>query len=106
MLYDAAKKAKVTSGKPKAPNAAQNNRWTNLIKSKDSKQIWNAINWNGNFDSPVDQQDKPTDEDFCKHFSKLLNPVQTDIPMEYGPSEQKYIPILDDPIAPRSQGSH
>ncbi len=41
--------------------------WNYLVEHGDSKQIWQAIGWNGSFDTPPDKVMKPTDLDFCKH---------------------------------------
>lgn len=101
MLYDAAASAKKENESVSNISlSTRNNRWLNLIKSKDSKQIWKSIDWNGKFDAPTDQQDKPSDQQFCEHFSNLLNPEHTSGTPEYSPNEIKYMPILDDPITP------
>ncbi len=35
--------------------------WNYLVEHGDSKQIWQAIGWNGSFDTPPDKVMKPTD---------------------------------------------
>ncbi len=35
--------------------------WNYLVEHGDSKQIWQAIGWNGSFDTPPDKVLKPTD---------------------------------------------
>ncbi len=78
-------------------SANSHKRWSYLVQNRDSKQIWQAINWNDTFDSPPDKGEKPTDEEFCAHFETLLNPQPTET-FEFVPEIPKYMPVLDDPI--------
>ena len=74
-------------------------RWNNILRFGDSKQLWQAINWSGSFHVPSDCTETPNDMEFCRHFEKLLNPVVDHEDM-YIPNESKYIPVLDDDISP------
>ena len=77
----------------------EESRWTKILGEKDSKKIWNAINWKGNFDIPHQSDMKPDDSEFAKYFSNLLNPT-TSITHLQIPNVVIYIPVLDDPISP------
>ena len=48
------------------------NYWERVLSSKDSKQVWKAINWKGKYD-PDPPNTTPTDEAFKCHFESLLN---------------------------------
>ena len=78
-------------------NDAQS-RWQNLLRNKDSKSIWSAINWKGTVDPPKCQKHRPSDESFRHHFEKLLNPTSASTELTI-PDTDMYIPILDDPIS-------
>ena len=59
-----------------ATDQGQGERWRRLLEESDARTLWKAINWNGSVDesrSPV----QPNDDEFQKHFERLLNPVQT-----------------------------
>ena len=43
--------------------------WSNVLKSKDSKELWNKINWNGTF-AKTDESEKPNLQDLASHFSE------------------------------------
>ena len=79
-----------------------NNRWHQILTNKESRSLWTSINWNGSFDRPPDELTRPSDETFCAHYLKLLNPgVQMKV---YLPSVFKcpflMMVILDDDITP------
>jgi hypothetical protein len=63
----------------------------------DAKRIWQSVNWNGKYKPPNDRSCTPTDIEFAKHFSELLNAA--DATELQCPSTNIYIPILDDPIS-------
>ena len=48
-------------------------RWNNILSSNDSKSIWKAINWNGEYCPMPDETTRPSDEEFCQYFTGLLN---------------------------------
>jgi hypothetical protein len=91
-----AKKQK--SGRPLTSPRNALERWANLLEIKDSKVIWQAINWKGNYKPPTNRHDTPSDEDFAKHFHELLNPP--DKCQLTAPQTDTYVPVLDDPITP------
>jgi exonuclease III len=91
-----AKKQK--SGRPLTSPRNALERWANLLEIKDSKVIWQAINWKGNYKPPINRHDTPSDEDFAKHFHELLNPP--DKCQLTAPQTDTYVPVLDDPITP------
>ena len=92
-------KKKITSKNNETPNNTTQT-WRNIIALQDPKMIWTAINWKGNFDKPPDSSDTPSDQEFCEHFERLLNPEANKNQQEYTPSTPKYIPDLDAPIQP------
>ena len=77
-------------------------RWEKVLSSKDSRQLWQSINWKGTFDTPLDCLETPSDDDFCEYFQNLLNPSEQspDPPVLQVPDSGTYMPILDDPIDP------
>ena len=79
-------------------NVGPGDRWQRMLQSKDSKEIWGAIDWKGNT-IDCSTSETPTSSEFKFHFESLLNPNQ-ELPQDLlslcdGPS----IPILDNPIA-------
>ena len=80
-------------------NDAQS-RWQILLDKKDPKAIWASINWKGQITHQKGDKSKPSDEAFCRHFEKLLNPVP-DGEVLTVPHTDMYVPILDDPITVR-----
>ena len=90
---------------PKVTNTTQgvsqnaHNRWCKILQSNDSRQLWTSINWNGSFDTPVDQIDQPSENEFCKHYQKLLI-ADTGNLTHFVPDPPKYMPCLDDDITP------
>ena len=100
-LYETATRArKPHSQRVKTSGVISGNRWSNILESTDAKQLWRAINWKGSFDSPYDNEDIPSDKEFCEHFDRLLNPHGNNKQPVYIPREHRYIPVLDDPIQP------
>ena len=78
-------------------NDAQS-RWKILLRNKDSKSIWSAINWKGKVEPQTDQKHRPSDASFRHHFEALLNPASAGTELTI-PDTDMYIPILDDPIS-------
>ena len=102
-LYNAAVVAEV-SNCTNRPNQQQDiatchERWLRIVKSRDAKQLWQSINWHGHFDTTNDVLCHPSDDCFCEHYQKLLNPEGI-TPLDYQVEYFKYVPILDDPISP------
>ena len=73
-------------------------RWNRILQKNDPKQLWQSVNWNGCFSTPNDILCQPSDESFCEHYQSLLNP--SEIQLDYQPVSLKYVPVLDDAIAP------
>ena len=96
-VYSTAKESEILTRAPLNHNAAE--RWLNIVRSKDAKMLWNSINWKGDFDTPNDSLEQPTDDAFCTHYQNLLNPDNNRL-LDYTPQHWKYVPILDDPITP------
>ena len=80
-------------------NHLTTNRWSNILYEKDSRKLWNAINWKGNFDVPHHNKERPSDIEFSLYFTNLLNPENGLEPLIV-PNTNIYIPVLDDPILP------
>ena len=76
----------------------EHNRWTSFIESKNSKDLWDSIDWKGNLSRC--QTVRPTDDELAFHFEKLYT---TDDPDESAKIEElsthTYNPQLDDPIS-------
>jgi hypothetical protein len=95
-IYSAAKEATRRNEETERPNERE--RWKNIVQSRDPKSLWRAINWKGEYDNPEGETTKPSEEAFCKHFQRLLNPSNEK--RYYEIQQPKYIPLLDDPIMP------
>ena len=73
-------------------------RWNKILNLKDSRKLWNSINWNGVFETIPDVLNQPTDDAFCKYYETLLSAPE--VPLNFEPAAPRYIPVLDDPIMP------
>ena len=85
-----------TKSCPTPHNAHQ--RWKNLLSGK-SKEIWNSINWKGEFEAPPNISAKPSDAQFRQHFNQLLNAPASEVLSV--PNTNVYMPVLDDPFTER-----
>ena len=99
-IYHAAKQSTEKLTKPTytpPQNAAQ--RWNHILTHENDRQLWQAINWKGQLNeiSTPNQTDKPSDTCFSEHFQGLLNSNSPDA-TNFSPQQQRYIPVLDDPI--------
>ena len=95
-MYDAALESPVTCNDDDA--VLHDNRWRNILNSKDDKLLWRSIDWNGVLNN--DTLQRPSDTEFKDHLETLLNPEGIS---ELDPSEYVsdiYVPVLDDPIDP------
>ena len=65
-LYQAALDSIKTedSNTPLLPTRSSHERWSRILHSHDSKQLWNSINWNGSFDTPTDILQQPSEDTF------------------------------------------
>ena len=72
-------------------------RWKNLVHGKHYKELWNSINWKGEFETPPRTGAKPSDSQFCEHFSQLLNQPMRHTGVSV-PITNVYMAVLDDPI--------
>ena len=99
-LYNTAEETEVLSLHSENTNLVScQARWIKILQNNDPRQLWQSINWNGTFSCPNDVLCQPSDEAFCEHYQDLLNP--DGINLDYQPVRPKYVPLLDDPIAPR-----
>ena len=75
----------------------EHSKWTKLIQNKNSKDLWNSIDWNGNLSKCETVQ--PTDDELALHFEKLYS---SDDPNETSKIEElstdNYVRALDDPL--------
>ena len=95
-MYDAARESPVTCNDDDA--VLHDNRWRNILNSKDDKLLWRSIDWNGVLNN--DTLQRPRDIEFKDHLETLLNPEGIS---ELNPSEYVsdiYVPVLDDTIDP------
>jgi hypothetical protein len=90
-----AKECKVVTHASIPTNATE--RWKNILDTNDPKQLWQAIDWSGNYSRPAKSDNVPSDTDFAHYFTELLNPE--DVRDVSCPYTNVYIPILDDPIS-------
>ena len=72
-------------------------RWHKILQNNDSKQLWQSINWKGEFETPPDKLMCPTDESFCAFYEDLLKGQDV---ISFEPHTPKYIPVLDSDISP------
>ena len=78
----------------------ENNRWRKILATKDSRLLWQSINWKGDFENSKQKESEPTSKQFCEYFDKLLNSRQQQNITLFVPEHRYiYIPILDDPIS-------
>ena len=75
----------------------EHTKWNTLIDSKNSKDLWDSIDWKGNLSKR--ETVRPTDDELALHFEKLYS---SDDPQESAKIEElstdTYDPALDDPI--------
>ena len=98
-LRECAARAHTTTCSAAGTGSQSGDRWNRLVDTPNSRQIWEAINWNGTV-SLTERADAPKDTDFKRHFENLLNPTDVE-PMD--PSichGSPYIPATDDPFTP------
>ena len=101
-IYNAAsasKKPPDQSSLPNTPSLSSQSRWNRILQCSDSKKLWKAIDWEGNFETPPDCLDRPSDEEFCAYFTELLNPPTGYENLVIPPCDN-YVPELDDDIMP------
>ena len=84
------------------PNRALNaqERWKNILLCKDSRKIWQSINWKGTFSDIPCNVSTPSDNVFCEFFTQLLND-DSDVPTPLVvPHTDKYNYELDKEFDP------
>ena len=100
LLYKVAKECKVRRTSPSHETFADAaNRWKRIVDSRDSKELWQSVNWKGEFATPTDKSSQPGNDVFCQFYKDLLSSPE-DVTPEYVPETQKFVPVLDNPIAP------
>ena len=103
MLYEACVKSRLPKQRQTKfheDSPLSYNRCQRVLLCKDTKALWNSVNWKGFFDKPADLSMKHSDEEFCQHFSELLNSSATEYNYIIAPSSNVYIPLLDNEILP------
>ena len=100
-LYDTAQCAKLKRNLVENCGEVNNSteRWRKVLENKDSRQLWQSVDWSGSFATPPDVQITPSVKQFCDHYNALLNPSGlSEEYINFQPITEKYIPILDDDI--------
>ena len=72
-------------------------QWSSILQSKDTKDIWNKINWKGTFTSSS-QSDKPELQDLATQFS-VKGQAGRESTVLCDVTGTNYVPILDDEIS-------
>ena len=74
-------------------------RWLRLLERGDHQGIWGAVNWRGGLSFNSQPVATPSEEEFVRHYSTLLNPdCLTEDSGLVCPDVATYCPVLDDPI--------
>ena len=68
-IYDAARESPVTCNDDDP--VLHDNRWGNILNSKDDRLLWRSIDWNGVLIN--DTLQRPSDNEFKDHLETLLN---------------------------------
>ena len=72
--------------------------WNKLVNNKNSKELWNKIDWNGNTSHTPNKH--PMLDDLVNHYEDLYSRDDPTEPQKIANlSSSTYIPILDDPIS-------
>ena len=69
-MYDAARESPVTCNEDNV--VLHDNRWRNILNSKDDILLWRSIDWNGVLNN--DTLQRPSDTEVKDHLETLLNP--------------------------------
>ena len=92
-LYNIATECRSTPKRAKNVDPSKS-RWQRITECEDSKALWKAIDWKGNFNpSPIMQ--RPGDAEFQHHMEELLNPPDRDTWPSIDDT-QPTISVLDD----------
>ena len=75
---------------------AEQQNWFKVLNSKDSKALWNRINWKGTF-SKTELSEKPSLDDLAAHFANKGQSGK-DSTAWCEVSKNEYVPLLDDQI--------
>jgi hypothetical protein len=76
LLYSTAKACKKKYRPSMHPTYADSStRWQRILESKDPQQLWQSINWKGEFDALPDKNTQPTDADFCQYYKAGFAPI-------------------------------
>lgn len=100
VLYNVANASRiVTPTQVQDEDTASHERWKDLLRNKDSRELWKAIGWNGEIKD--DANDRPSDEEFRTHFENLLNPQDRSQDVsQFSPTTNVQLPVTDGPISP------
>ena len=75
----------------------EHQRWESCIRGRESKNLWDMINWKGTM--PKNQAQSPTTEELAIYYKNLYGSVNPDESEKIDQLKSKtYIPVLDDPI--------
>ena len=78
---------------------SEDKRWQRILRSKDPKALWNAINWKGEItEGAAASDDRPSDNDFKEHMEQLLNPPGTPLLTDDIIDQHMHVPVLDNLI--------
>jgi len=96
-LRDTCNQSKKPPEPPDASYAVTSlHRWKKLLAMNDSKRLWNAVGWNGQFSAPPSGHSAPADHEFKAYFESLLAAEPTHSLDQ--PTSNIFCPVLDDPI--------
>ena len=76
-------------------SAKEHDQWNKVLSSKDSKQMWNKINWKGSLNNET--FDGPELKDLCDHF-KAKSQTTDNSSLLCEVTGSNYVEILDKPI--------
>ena len=75
-------------------------KFTDILKSNNTKKLWNEINWSGKYKAP--QQNMIHVDTMADYFEQLYQPLDAKEEKEFDSLHtEMYIPITDDPITHR-----
>ena len=103
ILYNTCTSAKVKNAYPQVESGPADQtalgRWRYVIQKSNPKDLWNAIAWNGTFETPSNEKEQPSDAEFRSHFEALLNVSHQNEDIVI-PNVMTHIPLLDEDITP------
>ena len=106
-LYESAKSSRLVNGRRGGDGTSTATatvpgsifRWDKLLQDRDDRRVWQAINWKGCLDDDVNNDIRPTDEEFKQFYEDLLGTATSNLDDECRGATVS-IPVLDDVITP------